>query len=364
MGKQTRQPTKLAGRADPYKRAIDAGELIHSDIAGGGKITLTNGKKRYVHLLLDDATDFGEISLLRKKSEAYTKTRSFFIRMKNRGTPVQRFRGDNAGENGSDEMLKLYEEFGVQWEPTAPYNPNQNGVAERCFRTLFERTRSMLYDAQMPPSMWGEAIMTVMYLRNLSPTKSLRAMVPYEMFTSKKAYVGHLRVFGCIAYHHDEDPHLRKLDYKSNKCRLVGYEGHNKFRLWNGRRIITSANVQFDELVKITNLGEDENENQSPTEERFSEADYLSQIDDFDHLEEKIFPEQRFSDPVVSNENENNTESSSSDRESEPTNTHTNTESTGDESDEAPNPPRRVTRGNVRDYAALNDPLVSGQSPL
>ena len=111
-------------------------------------------------------------------------------------------------------------------------------------------------------------------------------------------------------------------------------------------------------------MGEDENENQSPTEERFSKADYLSQIDDFDHLEEKIFPEQRFSDPVVSNENENNTESSSSDRESEPTNTHTNTESTGDESDEAPNPPRRVTRGNVRDYAALNDPLVSGQSPL
>jgi len=33
--------------------------------------------------------------------------------MKNRGTPVQRFRGDNAGENGSDEILKLYEELGV-----------------------------------------------------------------------------------------------------------------------------------------------------------------------------------------------------------------------------------------------------------
>ncbi len=101
----------------------------------------------------------------------------------------------------------------------------------------------MLYDAQMPPSMWGEAIITVIYLRNLSPTKSLRAIVPYEMFTGKKAYIGHLRVFRYIAYYHNEDPHLRKLDYKSNKCRLVGYEGHNKFRLWNGRRIITLANV-------------------------------------------------------------------------------------------------------------------------
>jgi len=99
-------------------------------------------------------------------------------------------------------------------------------------------------------------------------------------------------------------------------------------------------------------LGEDEN--QSPTEERFSEANYLSQIDDFNYLEEKNFPEQRFSDLVVSNEN--NTELSSSDRESKLTNTYIDTKSTRDKSDEAPKPPRRVTRGNVRDYAALNNP--------
>ena len=83
----------------------------------------------------------------------------------------------------------------------------------------------------MPPSMWGEAIITVIYLRNLSPTKSLRAIVPHEMFIGKKAYIGHLRVFRYIAYYYNEDPHLRKLDYKSNKYRLVGYEGYNKSRL-------------------------------------------------------------------------------------------------------------------------------------
>jgi len=49
--------------------------------------------------------------------------------------------------------------------------------------------------------MWGEAIITVMYLRNLSPTKNLRAIVLYEMWTGKKAYIGYLRVFGCIAYY-------------------------------------------------------------------------------------------------------------------------------------------------------------------
>ncbi len=51
------------------------------------------------------------------------------------------------------------------------------------------------------------------------------------MFIGKKAYIGYLRVFRYIVYYYNEDPHLRKLDYKSNKYRLVSYEGYNKFRL-------------------------------------------------------------------------------------------------------------------------------------
>jgi len=51
------------------------------------------------------------------------------------------------------------------------------------------------------------------------------------MFIGKKAYIGHLRVFRYIVYYYNEDPYLRKLDYKSNKYRLVSYEGYNKFRL-------------------------------------------------------------------------------------------------------------------------------------
>jgi len=53
---------------------------------------------------------------------------------------------------------------------------------------------------------------------------------------------------------------------------------------------------------------------------------------------------------------ENNTELSSLGRESELTNIYINTKSTRDKSNKAPKPPRRVTRGNVRDYAALNNP--------
>jgi len=54
--------------------------------------------------------------------------------------------------------------------------------------------------------------------------------------------------------------------------------------------------------------------------------------------------------------NKNNTESSSLDYKSELTNIYIDTKLTRDKSNKAPNPPRRVTRSNVRDYAALNNP--------
>ncbi len=92
--------------------------------------------------------------------------------MKTEGNPVQRLRSDNGGEFAGYRTIELLEEFGTKWEPTAPYNPSQNGVAERCFRTLFERARAILAESKLPPTLWGEAINTVTYLKNRSPTTS------------------------------------------------------------------------------------------------------------------------------------------------------------------------------------------------
>jgi len=54
--------------------------------------------------------------------------------------------------------------------------------------------------------------------------------------------------------------------------------------------------------------------------------------------------------------NKNNTELSSLDRKSKLTNIYIDTKSTRDKSNKAPKSLRRVTRDNVRDYAALNNP--------
>ena len=193
IGKQHRTPSRVVNRMDPFKRATQKGELSHGDIAGGGKIVRTLGGARYVFALTDDKTDMTEIHLLKKKSEAFPQLKKFAAKLKAQGNPMQRFRSDNGGEFDSTACKEWMQTERIQWEPTTPYNPHQNGVAKRCFRTIFARTRAMLYHAGLLNNQWGEAISTAVYLKNRISTKSLKGTTPYESDTGGKPDLSNLR---------------------------------------------------------------------------------------------------------------------------------------------------------------------------
>ena len=147
MEKQHRTPFRVINRIDLYKQAPQKRELSHSDQAGSGKITFTSRGSRIIFGLTDDLTYFTEIHLLIKKSEAFSWLWKYVAKQKAKGNPMQRFSGDNGCEFHSAAFKEWMEIEGIQWEPTTPYNPHQNRVAKKCFRTLFERTQAMLYEA-------------------------------------------------------------------------------------------------------------------------------------------------------------------------------------------------------------------------
>ena len=111
---------------------------------------------------------------------------------------------------------------------TVPKTPEQNGVAERLNRTLVVTARSMLLDAKLPKSYWGEAVNTAVYLKNPSPSRSLRGVTPYEAWFGVKPQVKHLRVLGCDAFPHVPRDERGKFDSKTRKCILVGYSLQSK----------------------------------------------------------------------------------------------------------------------------------------
>ena len=103
----------------------------------------------------------------------------------------------------------------------------------------------MLHKRVMDYEFWAEAILTVVYLKNRSPTKALPKMTPEEVWSGSKPSVEHLRPFGCKAYTHIPIQKRSKLDSKTVECILVGYDGESKaYRL-------------FDPMKRVVNVGRD-----------------------------------------------------------------------------------------------------------
>ena len=76
------------------------------------------------------------------------------------GTMIKVLRSDNGGEYRNTGMACFCKSKFIKPEYTMPYNPEQNGMAERMKRTLVEMTRCMLKDSELNKSYWCESMMT------------------------------------------------------------------------------------------------------------------------------------------------------------------------------------------------------------
>jgi transposase InsO family protein len=96
------------------------------------------------------------------------------------GRKLRVLRTDNGGEFMAVEFTSYYADEGVQRHYSAPYSPQQNGVVERRNQTVVGMARALLKQRGMPVVFWREAVVTVVYILNRSPTKALNGRTPYE----------------------------------------------------------------------------------------------------------------------------------------------------------------------------------------
>ena len=104
----------------------------------------------------------------------------------------------------------------------------------------------------MPHRFWVEAISTVVYIMNRTPTEAVEYVTPQEKFTGKKLDLSHLKVFGSIAYVHVPDELRTKLDPKAKKCIFIGYSLEQKgYKCYNPltQKLQVSKDVVFDEMA-------------------------------------------------------------------------------------------------------------------
>jgi len=172
---------------------------------------------------------------------------------KTTGRQIKSVRSDRGGEYTSTAFTRYCEEEGIRRFLTAPYSPQQNGVAERKNRTILDMVRSMLKSKNMPKEFWAEAVQCAVYVQNRCPHLKLGDQTPQEAWSEQKPTVSHLKVFGSVAYAHVPDQQRTKLEDKSKKYIFIGYDEKTKgYRLLDpiSKKVTVSRDVRVDEASK------------------------------------------------------------------------------------------------------------------
>src|SRR5690606_12977688 len=131
-----------------------------------------------------------------------------------------------------------------------PHTSQQNGKSERMIRTLNNVIRALLFQAQMSPTFWAEALHVVVHITNILPSSSIDHNTPYTLLFGHKPTYEHLRVFGCLCFLTVNHSNLHKLSARSTPCIFLGYPvNHHGYKCLDLKtnRIIISRHVAFDE---------------------------------------------------------------------------------------------------------------------
>lgn len=246
MSKQTRK--SFSPQASFFAKATLA--VVHVDLCGPISPTTPAGN-RYFMLLVDNYTRMMCVYMIKIKDEALTCFKKFKLLVENgRKQGIQVLRSDRGGEFCSNEFKNFCDNNGILWHYTTPYTPQQNGVIERCNRTVVAMARSLLKEKKVPAQFWREAVRYVVHILNKLPTRSMSTVTSYEAWYGKKPSVGHLKIFGCTAFIKIHAARITKLDDGHKLVVHFGREpGTKAYRLYNPvtSNIHVSRDVIFNE---------------------------------------------------------------------------------------------------------------------
>jgi hypothetical protein len=225
-------------------------ELLHMDLFGSIAYISIGGNK-YGLVIVDDYTRFTWVFFLHDKSETQGVLKRFLRRAQNEfNLRIKRIRSDNGSEFKNTQVDDYLDEEGIKHEFSAPYAPQQNGVAERKNRTLIKMARTMLDEYKTSDRFWAEAVNTACHAINRLYLHRLQKKTPYELLTGNKSNVSYFRVFGSKCYILNKKAKNSKFSPKAMEGLLLGYDSNSHaYRVFNkiSGCVEISCDVVFDE---------------------------------------------------------------------------------------------------------------------
>ena len=151
LGKMCRKPFHRS-----ESRAGGVLDLVHTDLC---YITpQSQGGAKYFLTFLDDYSRKCFTYFLKSKNQVY----SMFVLFKNyvennTNRKIKCLQSDNGTKYINFKMQQFLDQHGIQRRLSIPGNPQQNGRAERINRTLLDKARCLIHEANLDKSFWAEA---------------------------------------------------------------------------------------------------------------------------------------------------------------------------------------------------------------
>ncbi|CAI7876170.1 unnamed protein product [Closterium sp. NIES-53] len=201
---------------------LDSGQLVGIEpIPADG----FNGE-RYVITFTDASTRYVWTGNMTNRFLAFTAFRTWLpLAERESDTKLKAFQCDGAGEYRSTEFTIYLQERGIRRLFSLPHAHQQSGVAERLNRTLQEKMRALLAQAQLGPLYWPFAMDHATLLHNLLSSSALpNNASPHLLWTGKLGTTKLLRVFGCIVQYRPPTAPLGKFDQRAKWGLHLGIE--------------------------------------------------------------------------------------------------------------------------------------------
>lgn len=226
---------------------------VHSDICG--PLPNAIGGFRYFILFIDDKSRWIFVYFMKQRDEALSHFKTFKKAVEVfTGLKVVHLRVDNAKEYTEGPFREFMESEGGHYEPTIPYSPSQNGVAERANYTLASMARAMLIDSNLSDFLWPAAIAAAVHIKNRLPHSSLPPnSSPYFEWFGDLPDLSHLRPFGCPVTVRIPIEKPPKFAPRGEDGIFVGYPTNAKgYLVWfpHRRRILPRRDIIFHDVPK------------------------------------------------------------------------------------------------------------------
>ena len=166
------------------------------------------------------------------------------------------------GSEFKGEFEAYCTENGIKMEKSCPYTAWQNGLVERCNRSLVNIAKTLMIQSKLPVEFWAHAVCTAAYtLNRLSHVRLPNGITPYEAMHDARPNIENMRVFGCHAEVLIEKRYRVKdmTDVNSESAIFIGYCRQSSgyiFYIPDKHLVVSRRDARFNQAFFPARVGE------------------------------------------------------------------------------------------------------------